>query len=420
MGTTNRFDARPKSSSSGIPPRRFMVLGILAWIGFSLDTLESFSPTSSRCTVPTERSKTSLLSSTIERKAKEDAPAETDATEDVTVTLPSFADEDSVPSPLHHIHVRSLFSDDEVGKALNLALEFAEATKRFESPDSDRHVSYATCDFPVDECPPLESFLESLGFEERLFGQLGDLYSMDADDLSFNDLFVAYYQAKPDGDDTESDNNYINNDDIMDRLELHRDGSLLSFSLLLNPPDEFEGGGTFYDALRDTDPHGILHAGGAIRPSRPGDAVLHCGKILHGADVVKAGRRVVLVGFVDVSDRCVRKGSLGAACKEWGRQDVARYRFQKQEKKQHKGWVLNNARWLSGASALNGFVPASSGVVRRADPEACRLRRLKTEDTLLRNILLLPEERGPKGDALVPFSLEGFEDISFLPEIGAE
>lgn len=399
---------------------------ILAWIALFLDALECFSPTIRRCITPTEQSSTSLLSSTIERKVTDDSAADLGTT-DIMITLPKFSvdNNSSFPSPLHRIHIRSLLSDDEVGMALKLSIDHAEANSRFDNPDTDRHINYATCDFPVDECAQLETFLESADFERRLFGQFADLYNVDSDDLSFNDLFVAYYQAKPDKDDGNIDDN---NDEsnIMDRLELHRDGSLFSFSLLLNPPDEFDGGGTFYDALRDIDPadhdYGILHPGGAIRPSRAGDAVLHCGKIFHGANVVTSGRRVVLVGFVDLSKRCIRKGILGNACKEWGRQDVAKYRYLRQEKKNHKGWVLNNSRWLSNKSnnsVLRGFVPASSGVVRRADPEGCRLRRLQTEDNLLHNILLLPEERGPKDEEDHQFPFDDFNDgsISFLPEV---
>lgn len=129
--------------------------------------------------------------------------------------------------------------------------------------------------------------------------------------------------------------------------------------------------------------------------------MLHCGKILHGADVVTSGRRIVLVGFIDVSKRCIRSGVLGESCKEWGRTDVAKYRFKRQGKKNHRGWVLNNSRWLQDVtnnSVVRGFVPASNGVIRRADPEGCRRRRLEVEDLLLRNILLPLAEREPKVD----------------------
>ena len=37
----------------------------------------------------------------------------------------------------------------------------------------------------------------------------------------------------------------------MDHLAFHRHGSLLSFTVLLSPPNEFEDGGTIFDALVD-------------------------------------------------------------------------------------------------------------------------------------------------------------------------
>jgi hypothetical protein len=200
--------------------------------------------------------------------------------------------------------------------------------------------------------------------------------------MHYLDLFVAHYQAK---DSEESK--------VMDRLELHRDGTILSFSLLLNSPDDFTGGGTFYDALRDVEPSGILHAGGVIRPDRPGDAVLHCGKILHGADVVTSGSRTVLVGFIDVSERCIRSGAMVEACTDFGRMDVAKIRHKRQEQKDHLGWVLNNERWLQGESHLKGFVPAFGSAVRRGDPEYQRQRKLEAEDILLRQVLLPQEKR---------------------------
>lgn len=371
-----------------------------------MDKLESFTPTTTTsliCSAPVRISSSTFLQST-------------ESTTETTITLPCF-DSDDEPSLLHKLHVRSLLSDEEASRALEISLDYAKENNKFQSPDDDRHVSFATCDFPVDECQPLETFLDSTDLQTRLFGQFAELYGVEADDLSFDDLFVAYYQAKSADTTATSDNN------IMDRLELHRDGSLFSVSLLLNPPDEFEGGGTFYDALRDEPVAGILHEGGAIRPERAGDAVLHCGKILHGADVVTQGRRVVLVGFIDLSRRSVRKGVLGNACKEWGRQDVALARRKRQDQKDNKGWVLNHGKWLQSATSAitDTFVPASSGVIRRADPEKGRRNRLKAEDTLLRTILLSPDERGPKEEEfLFPFeeiSVLGGEEISFLPEM---
>ena len=399
---------------------------------------------------------------------------------DITITLPSYSsfessssssslvNEECYPSPLHKIHIRSMLSDQEVEMALSIAMDYAERNESFENgPDSDRHVSYATCDFPVDDCDELQAFLESTEFETRIFDKFSKLYGVEPRDLSFDDLFVAYYRAKDGESDRESDRESTNDNDddtdsnIMDRLELHRDGSLFSFSLLLNPPDEFEGGGTFYDALRDVDvgvvqetsgsdtssdtPKSILHQGGAIRPTRAGDCVFHCGKILHGADVVTQGKRVVLVGFVDLSKRCVRKGVLSNACKEWGRQDVAQFLQKKQQQRQlqqqraqqvynqdrregSNGYILHkNTKWLSNPTnhcvLKNCFVNFSRGILRRADSERCRTNRLQTEDRLLRTILLLPEER-MEIDADLGFTFDEIDIVNgssssaipFLPE----
>ena len=256
---------KKKTSSSRLLSTRRTMLVVLMWLALLLDTLECFCPMHPPVVISEHLlSNTPLLAATTSIE-----PSET-TTDTTTITLPSFAPGDGKKSALHHIHVRSLLSDNQVGKALKLSIDYAESNGRFARPDSDRHASYSTCDFPVDECEELEAFLESTDFPRRLYDQFAELYNVDSDELSFIDLFVAYYQAKLDGDngDTDGDENESN---IMDRLELHRDGSLFSFSLLLNPPGEFQGGGTFYDALRDVDPadceQGILHSGGAIRPA---------------------------------------------------------------------------------------------------------------------------------------------------------
>jgi hypothetical protein len=305
---------------------------------------------------------------------------------ETTFTVPSYLGDDDgegdYPSPLHKIHVRSLMSEEQAKKCCQISLDFAERTGRFLSPDSERHQSYSTCDFPVEDCDALQHYLDDIDFDGLLFSDLSELYGIDKEDMEYLDLFVAHYQAK---DSTDSE--------VMDRLEAHRDGSLLSFSLLLNDPSDFEGGGTFYDALRDVEPSGILHPNGNIRPSKAGDAVLHCGKLLHGADVVTKGSRTVLVGFIDVSERCQRPGVLAEACTDFGRMDVASYRFKRQESKNHKAWKLNHNRWIQGHAHIRGYAPAFASVVRRADREYQRRVKLIAEDRLLRWILLPEDER---------------------------
>lgn len=278
-------------------------------------------------------------------------------------------------------------------QCLQIATEYAATTGRWEKPDFSRHTSYATCDFCVEDCRDLETFLQSIDFNTRVWNLMSSLYNVDDEDMSYLDLFCAHYQAKSDE---------TTNPTTMDRLEAHRDGSLLSFTLLLNSPEEFEGGGTFFEALRDVEPtaanHHVLKKGGIIRPQRAGDVVLHSGKILHGADVVTRGQRTVLVGFVDVSEWRQRSGALTAACRDWGRMDVAKRRVERQNSKGSRGWLLNNQKWLPKAngvttgSVIRNYAPAFRSVERRGNDDFQRLKRLEAEDILLRKILVDRDE----------------------------
>lgn len=332
--------------------------------------------------------------STTTQTALQEAPSLSSMT-DATYTAPKFALDDNddglYPSPLHSIHVKSVLSDTETARCLQLATDHAKQTGRWDQPDADRHASYATCDFPVDECTTLEEYLQEIGFDDRIWEQLNILYGVQYEDMSYLDFFCANYKAHTDSDDSQQQ--------TMDGLEAHRDGSLLSFSVTLTPPSEFQGGGTFFDALRDVPCDPILQAGGVIRPLRAGDVVLHGGKLLHGGATVTSGERTVLVGFIDVAEWYYRPGVLSAACRDWGRMDVAAARWKRQEAKTtdgQKGWPLINQRWLppsKGRSYIQGFRPAFSSVELRGEEEYQRLKKLEAEDFLLRNILLPEDER---------------------------
>ena len=297
------------------------------------------------------------------------------------------------PSLLHNIHIRSVLTETEASTSLQLAKDHASTTGCWQQPDFDRHASYATCDFAVDQCDTLSQYFDDVNFSGRMLALLSELYQVPIQALDFLDLFCAHYKAKQGDDQLE----------VMDRLEPHRDGSLLSFVILLNLPDEFDGGGTYFDALQDDVKHSSPRLqNGVIRLERPGDATIHCGKLLHGADVVTRGERTVLVGFVEVDDMVQRQGALSNACRDFGRMDVAVKRYERQRQKTkdgNNGWFLNNAQWLpksddpSGRSILRGFCPAFSSVEHRADSDFQRRMKLEAEDILLRSILLSESER---------------------------
>lgn len=313
------------------------------------------------------------------------------ASTDATLTVPRFHDGEveagPYPSPLHSIHVQTILSDEEAAECLRLAKEYAAQSGSWDAPDTERHATYSTCDFAVEECTTLSDYLQEIHFDGRIFGALSERYRVDEADLTYLDFFCANYQTR---------SSFSPN--TMDRLEPHRDGSLLSFTVLLTPPDQFTGSGTVFDALRDVDPSASLYlfTGGVVRPPRAGDAVLHSGKLLHGADIVTAGSRTVLVGFVDVPFWWWRPSVLSSACRDWGRMDVAAKRYERQVAKTadgSRGWWMNHGRWLASApSAMTGYCPAFAPVVQRADPGYQRRKKLEAEDVFLRSVLQSPTE----------------------------
>jgi hypothetical protein len=323
-------------------------------------------------------------------------------------------------SPLHHIHVVPLLSHGEAETCLQLATQHASHTNCWDRPDFQRHESYATCDFCVDDCDALRAYCGRIGFQRRILDDLAARYRVDTNDLEFLDLFCAHYvaKAKPAAGTADPPTQG------MDRLEPHRDGSVLSFTVLLSPPSNFEGGGTFFDALRDepANDNMCLHEGGVVRPKFAGDAVLHSGKLLHGADAVTRGSRTVLVGFVS-ADRWQRQGALASACREWGRMDVARWRGRRHERQGGRdgttGWPRSaaNRMWLpnqqQGRSDIRSCCPNLASVWRRADPEFQRRYKLRAEDMLLRRILL-DAPRDLPGVPLGDDALPAFDGVTVL------
>lgn len=77
-------------------------------------------------------------------------------------------------------------------------------------------------------------------------------------------------------------------------LDVHRDGALVTFNILLSDPAEFEGGGTFVEPLNK-----VVHLA-------QGFALLHCGHLRHGGQAITFGKRYLLVGFLDVRDVRIR------------------------------------------------------------------------------------------------------------------
>ncbi len=137
---------------------------------------------------------------------------------------------------------------------------------------TNRHAAYATTDMRCSDLPLQAAVWVRRTISRRLFPEMCSRYGLGCHRLSFRDLFFVYYRAV--GGQSE--------------LLVHRDGSILSFNILLNDRADFEGGGTFF---QDT---GAVHC-----VEQAGDALLHSGQVLHGGAAITAGERYLLVGFVN-------------------------------------------------------------------------------------------------------------------------
>ena len=135
-----------------------------------------------------------------------------------------------------------------------------------------RHYSVATTDVPLIDLPELlPSFNQAL--HEALLPALASLYPKAAplaSRLRVLDCFLVRYDAE-----------------AQNSLSLHTDQSLLSFTIALNDPTEYEGGGTFFRG-----------AGRAIDAPAAGHAIMFPGKAEHAGEPITKGRRYIVVLFM--------------------------------------------------------------------------------------------------------------------------
>lgn len=113
-----------------------------------------------------------------------------------------------------------------------------------------RHVKYPTTDLPIENIKPIFPFIVETF--KTIADKIKRSYNLNDDiKLNFVDVFIVKYKHNE-----------------QSFLELHKDGSFLSFNILLSSPDEFEGGGTYFDD-------------GLIMTQEQGDLTIHSSKIKH-------------------------------------------------------------------------------------------------------------------------------------------
>ena len=167
-----------------------------------------------------------------------------------------------------HYLIPSFISQDRCNDIIEKANNYGKWT-------SNRHKNYPTTDIPVDNIPDLNVDEEL----EKIKDICKCKYSLEADAIiKPYDIFVVKYDANG-----------------QNKLDLHRDSSTLSFVLLLSHPDNFIGGGTYYEATDET-----------LKPEQGGLAI-HCGKVKHAGVTITSGTRYILIGFMHVESIYIRK-----------------------------------------------------------------------------------------------------------------
>ncbi len=133
---------------------------------------------------------------------------------------------------------------------------------------SHRHDAFSTRDISV----PIHSEIGIL-IHEKVITSLEMFYGFHEGDLEILDLFLVAYSCEEGGQRS---------------LDIHTDGSLISFNILLNSADEFEGGGTLFSTLTQT-----------LVELKRGQMLAHESRLLHGGRAITKGCRYLLVGFVE-------------------------------------------------------------------------------------------------------------------------
>lgn len=143
-----------------------------------------------------------------------------------------------------------------------------------------RHKNYPTTDIPVISIPLLSTPLLNY-CNIHILPLISKHYKMNFYFLNIADLFVVKYDVNG-----------------QDHLDWHRDGSIISFNILLN--DDFTEGGT---AIEHKTESGIKEI---IYTSNKGDLFIHPGKLRHCGRRITSGTRYIIVGFVEYCSRLIK------------------------------------------------------------------------------------------------------------------
>ena len=132
-----------------------------------------------------------------------------------------------------------------------------------------RHHNYPTTDLPVEKISSIFGLI--METMRSIVVKLKKCYCLhEKIAINFSDLFVVKYR--------ENGQNY---------LDMHHDGSFLSFNILLSDTNDFNGGGTYFDD-------------GLTTHLEQGDILIHSSRIRHAGLPITKGTRYLLVGFINI------------------------------------------------------------------------------------------------------------------------
>lgn len=136
--------------------------------------------------------------------------------------------------------------------------------------ETTRHNNYPTTDIPLINIKNIYNIIYNYTIF-NIFPLIEKSYKLNMYYLSITDLFIVKYEF-----------------DKQNELLPHCDNSIISFNILLNNENDFEGGGT----IIHFENHEKLYS------IKKGDIILHSGKIKHSGNKITNGKRYIIVGFI--------------------------------------------------------------------------------------------------------------------------
>lgn len=131
--------------------------------------------------------------------------------------------------------------------------------------------SYPKTELQVNKLENINSFIKIL-LQNNIFKKIRNVFHI-SEEIKFNliDLFIVKYS-----EDEQTD------------LDLYKEGSFISFIVMLNERNEYEGGGFFFEDDEKTE---YLDRG---------DIIIYSSKLRHSGEEIIKGKRYIMVGFIDL------------------------------------------------------------------------------------------------------------------------